>query len=329
MKKKRRENKKIEEIYLNKLKTNLKGYVAEEVSRIQDEGFICKEYSVLPKFGNGTVVNYYFNEITISICRFLFTKDFIIHNKSKKNKMQLSFLLEGEKIICTNNNCNEIPYTNQESYMAYVDNYNGYNKIFGGKPFKEIKITFSENFLLNHGISHDVHFKKLTDNDLMIAMNHELFPILSDIETIEKQGVSRKIFLEAKVLEILAIQIENYKNLNKQNISLKNPKNIKKLFLLKEFLKNNLDKNFSIHQLSMQFGLNENELKFEFKRVFGFTINQFFISEKMNKAKELLQSTELPIYQIAEDVGYKNATHFSAAFKRFYNKTPKSCRSSL
>ena len=44
------------------------------------------------------------------------------------------------------------------------------------------------------------------------------------------------------------------------------------------------------------------------------------------RAKYLLENTELPIYEIAESVGYKNATHFSAAFKRFYNETPKVCR---
>ena len=49
----------------------------------------------------------------------------------------------------------------------------------------------------------------------------------------------------------------------------------------------------------------------------------------MKKAKELLKMTQLPIYEIAEEVGYKNATHFSAAFKRSYKESPKEYRNKL
>ncbi|GAL82455.1 transcriptional regulator [Algibacter lectus] len=95
---------------------------------------------------------------------------------------------------------------------------------------------------------------------------------------------------------------------------------------MKQFLKNNVDKNYSLNELSNEIGLNENELKTEFKRVFDCSVCQYFISEKMKKSEHLLQNTELPIYLIAEEVGYKNATHFSAAFKRFYDETPRVCR---
>lgn len=49
----------------------------------------------------------------------------------------------------------------------------------------------------------------------------------------------------------------------------------------------------------------------------------------MTKAKDLLRGTQMPIYQIAEDVGYKNATHFSAAFKKYYGELPKQYRNFL
>jgi len=49
----------------------------------------------------------------------------------------------------------------------------------------------------------------------------------------------------------------------------------------------------------------------------------------LSKAKNLLKNLQLPIYQIAEDVGYKNATHFSAAFKKQFGHTPKYFRSAI
>ena len=94
-------------------------------------------------------------------------------------------------------------------------------------------------------------------------------------------------------------------------------------------MKNNLDKNYSINQLAREFGVNENLLKAKFKKLFNCTIQQYFIAEKMEKSKELLKVTQLPIYEIAEEIGYKNATHFSAAFKRYYQESPKKYRNKL
>jgi AraC-like DNA-binding protein len=48
----------------------------------------------------------------------------------------------------------------------------------------------------------------------------------------------------------------------------------------------------------------------------------------MELARQLLTRTDQLIYEVSEAVGYKNATHFSAAFKRHSGKTPKQFRNS-
>ncbi|MDD7887764.1 AraC family transcriptional regulator [Flavivirga sp. 57AJ16] len=326
MKKKRRNTENYELINLTTLKTNLKEHISEGIYKIEENGLIEIKRHVIPKYGKGTIIEFYFNNVVVSISRYRLNHDFIIFNQEEKNKLQLSFLLEGEKIIGLNNSIEELPYESQECYMAYIKTYSGYNKVSGNKPFKEIKITLSESFLMQHGIDKDIKFKKLTDNNLIIPVTNDLFSVLSDLETKKIKGISQKIYLEAKVLEILAIQIDNYRNINLNNLNAQHNKHIKKLYKLKQFLKNNLDKNYTINELVKQVGLNENVLRSEFKRVFESTISKYFVEEKMIRAKYLLESTELPIYEIAECVGYKNATHFTAAFKRFYNETPKGCR---
>ena len=104
---------------------------------------------------------------------------------------------------------------------------------------------------------------------------------------------------------------------------------VRKIYAVQQILKENLDQNYSIKQLSTEVALNENSLKCEFKRLFGCSMNNYFKNEKMVKAKDLLRNTQLPIYQIAEDTGYKNATHFSAAFKKYFGETPMQFRNML
>ena len=101
---------------------------------------------------------------------------------------------------------------------------------------------------------------------------------------------------------------------------------LKKVFLAKDIIKNNLNIQLSINELSKKVYLNEFLLKKEFKNNFGVTIFEFALQERMSTAKRLLTNTSKPIYEIAELVGYKNPTHFSAAFKKIGGVTPKTYR---
>ena len=326
MDKKRRDLVNCEILDLLKLKCNFTELIAVKTNSFKDERVIFNEYLVLPKYGQGTIINLEFDDIFLSISRFKLNNDLVIYDQGGANLIQLSFLIEGEKILYLKNQCKDLLYESQESYLANIKNEGGYVRISGKKSFKEIKIRFTDQFLKNHGFSNDFEFKKLSDTKLIIPITNELFKVLNDLEDKSLNGISRRLYLEAKILELLVIQIENYKSNELNSLIGVKDKKIKKLYMVKELIKDNLYKNFSIRELSREVSLNENILKKEFKRVFGCSINKFSTDEKMERAKDLLKSTQLPIYQISEEIGYKNATHFSAAFKRYFNKTPKSFR---
>lgn len=323
MEKIRRDNKNFKRLDLIVLNTSLKNYIASETKREAKAGVLFLEYKLLSNFGSGYINEIHFNNVTISISNFVVKSDVTIFNKNENIRLQLSFMLEGGKTIRVNNNTNEINYSKQTSYMAYIESYSGYNKIYANSPFKEVKIKLPTTFLSHYKLLEDINFKRMDDNDLIVPMSSDIFSILLDLESNHVKGISSKIFLEAKVLEILAIQIENYKKNKTRSIDVLSNKNVEKLFYLKQFLKENTNNNYTVQQLSIKTGLSENLIKTEFRKLFNCTVNTFFKQEKMNKAKQLLQQTDLPIYQIADDVGYKNATHFSAAFKRFFKVNPK------
>ncbi|MGY8909662.1 MAG: helix-turn-helix transcriptional regulator [Flavobacteriales bacterium] len=294
-----------------------------------EAGIECVNRTVLSEFGNGYIHELNFNCITILISSIVLNSDIVIYDKNDVDRLQLSFLLEGEKIISFENKIDDILYESQESYMAFIKDYEGFYRITGNKPFREVKIKLSKEFLIQHGLDDGFEYKKITDPNLIITIPNDLLSILSDLELKSIKGIARKILLEAKVLEILAIQIDNYKNNTLKNINVKSDKSLKTIYNVKDFLKNNLEHNYYINQLSNEFGLNENVLKSKFKKIFNVTIHQFYMDEKMKKSKELLRITQLPIYEIAEEVGYKNATHFSAAFKRYYKESPNKFRKKL
>lgn len=74
------------------------------------------------------------------------------------------------------------------------------------------------------------------------------------------------------------------------------------------------------------FNLNPNYLSSLLKKNVGKTYKQLITSEKLSHAAYLLKNTQLPIYEIANTVGYENLTFFFEKFQQQYKKTPKEFR---
>ena len=82
----------------------------------------------------------------------------------------------------------------------------------------------------------------------------------------------------------------------------------------------------TIKGLARKIGLNETKFKRGFKKLFGTTIYEYGNYHRMQKALELLQTSELSISDIAQAVGYEYQTSFTAAVKHFFGVTPKQLR---
>lgn len=83
----------------------------------------------------------------------------------------------------------------------------------------------------------------------------------------------------------------------------------------------------SMEYLCGQFHLSRSYLLKLFKQNMGVSISDFLITYRINKAKDLLQGTELLITEIAATVGFQDISHFGHTFKRLSGMTPSRYRS--
>jgi AraC-like DNA-binding protein len=58
------------------------------------------------------------------------------------------------------------------------------------------------------------------------------------------------------------------------------------------------------------------------------TINEFVLAVKLNRAKELLKSSEMPISEIAKSCGWESESYFYRFFRGRTGKTPLQYRKS-
>ncbi len=96
-----------------------------------------------------------------------------------------------------------------------------------------------------------------------------------------------------------------------------------KTLLINKIQPANLEEHFSIIDfLSKQFQKDYSAISRLFSEVEGITIEQFFILQKIEKAKELLVYAEYNLNEISYMLGYSSVAHLSAQFKKVTGFTP-------
>lgn len=95
---------------------------------------------------------------------------------------------------------------------------------------------------------------------------------------------------------------------------------------VKEYLTAHFLDDHSLVSLSRHFGVNTNKLMTLFKRLFGKSIFEFIGELRMDYAREQLRGGERRVVDIARELGYRNANHFSTAFKKKHGITPSQVR---
>ncbi len=147
--------------------------------------------------------------------------------------------------------------------------------------------------------------------------------IINTILQCTRTGLMKRLFLEAKILELLMLHVEQAEVLGDSTISqFKNPSELDALHEAKSILEANLDNPPTIRVLAKMVGMNEFDLKKGFKNTFNTAIYRYVTGLKMEQAKEILQDGNKSITEVSQLMGYKNPQHFTAAFKKFYGTLP-------
>lgn len=82
------------------------------------------------------------------------------------------------------------------------------------------------------------------------------------------------------------------------------------------------DSNISISTIAQHLGLSESHLSHLFRKETDYTLLNYLTRYRIHKAMELLRDCRLKVYEVAEQVGYRDITYFSATFKKAAGVSP-------
>lgn len=89
-----------------------------------------------------------------------------------------------------------------------------------------------------------------------------------------------------------------------------------------DYINENLNQKLSLRRLSDIAGLSPNYFHKIFTEVMKTTPNEYITTARLNKAKDLLLRTNLPVYHIADQCGFNNVSYLSSLFKKSFRLTP-------
>lgn len=241
-----------------------------------------------------------------------------------KGGLNISFDIDKQKSI-----------TDFQSAVIYDDNLEGVNLFFEKNNYYRFCIIGFNQKAPDENFS----FMKFENAFLsQISFNIPIFigkPYSNLINNIDKlsnriqENKDSELILEGLIYQILGLKAEYFKDslnneLNRKSI-LTNEE-LKRFNKIAEEIKNNPSFEYSIEYLCEKAALSPLKLQEGFKDIYDSTAMEYVRNSRLDKAVELLKSTNLNISEIVYSIGLTSRSYFSKIFKLKFKCSPRNYR---
>lgn len=193
-------------------------------------------------------------------------------------------------------------------------------------PLSMISQHAGENRRLDHFLNQITLAQSAGLSDNGIQLHPQLYQAIQNIKQCAFEGLTRKIYLESKINEILAYCFDD--RLTAQSIKL-TTRDIACIHFGAHLIQTHISHPLTIEEIAKKVGINQTKLKLGFKQVFGTTVFGYLQELRMNQAQKYLMDTRDTIEEIGVKCGYINTSNFSNAFKKHFGHAPSALRQNI
>ena len=225
------------------------------------------------------------------------------------------------------------------NYLFYLPDIQEKEQFFSDNPLQKVRINLDLAFLRNFVrelTEIPKQLQPLIESDRAPRFHCAVGKITPMMKTVIRQmwehpynGAIARIYLEGKVLELLALQLSQLLEAETTRPQKRNlrPKEIDRLYQARSILQHKYLNPPSIIDLAQQVELDRIKLQQGFRQIFHTTPFGYLQNYRLDLARIMLQDEALTVTTVANRVGYSNISYFSRAFKRRFGLTPGQCRS--
>lgn len=161
-----------------------------------------------------------------------------------------------------------------------------------------------------------------------VALTADIFAAVKAVLDNTFEGGARLRFYAAKCWELICLSTRELISAGSQNgTDLRiSAKDLKLFERARVILATQFDNSPTLDTLARQIGTNTNKLQSGFKAIYGMTIFEYGLRERMTHALNLMNNEGASASEAAQAIGYSNQASFSTAFKKFYGYSPREAR---
>ena len=253
--------------------------------------------------------------------------DFNMVSKHFHKEYELYYLLEGERYYFIDKQTYHI----KKGSLVFIDQ-NQVHKTVGVSSFyhDRILIQIPEDIMkMVFTLLGGMDFANLYANcfgvlDLNDSGQQYVENLLFDLMAeMKKKRTGYEFLVRVKVAELFVFILRCKKGeYTTYQVETVNTQKHKKIHEIAEYINIHYKDRISLEYLSKHFYVSKSYLSRIYKEVTGFTVNEYINIVRIKKAKLLLETSDKPITEVAELVGYDSITYFEKVFKDYMEISP-------
>ena len=248
--------------------------------------------------------------------------------------VELHFTLQGDGIMKNLYSGKEYHFKTNEHNMHYAPLFAGTGQ-YGGTldRYKFFEVHFTTRFFFELAkdscpslMQFAEKIAKGNENDLSrnnMPISFAMHQCINEIMNASFTGGLKLLFLQSKCIELLTLQAQMYEDVacTSSPIIYKPGHDTESIHFAREYLLQHAAQPPSLTELAKIAGINEFKLKQGFKAMFNNTVFGYLTDFKLNQARELLVGN-IPIKEVADQLGYSSVQHFNSAFRKKFGCPP-------
>jgi len=291
-------------------------------------------------FGSASLTESCFEGTSIAYCTANVYENIHIMSDFQEPRVLMMFMEQGDVTTSVSGISNHLKFKTLEHNLIFSPSESESAAVKKQLDIQFFALTFTPGRFLELAENNGKVLDSLANNvavnktaTLAEKFNPRITPrmrmVMDEVRQCNFRGGLKKLFLQSKAIELLALQCEQTEN-EQYAVKPKGTKisaaDIEKLHYARELLLQHMQQPLSLEQLSRKAGLNEFKLKSGFKALFDNTVFGYLSDRRLELARELILAGHQTMAVIAEEAGYSSPQHFSNAFRKKFGVSPMKMR---
>jgi len=218
-----------------------------------------------------------------------------------------------------------------QSVIVMDDNCSGLNITFQkGKPIQLCIIGCKKpktNNTTTYTKCRDLYFQQLPSyQSIYVGRPYlKLLEKINHVSRLSKKNIAEELILEGLIYQIIGLKMKQLleKSPSNEGYGMLSFSEIERLKTISDFIRENPALDYSIEFLCRETGVSPFKLQEGFKNMYNRTVIDFIRNVRLEKATELIKTTDLNISEIVYSIGLTSRSYFSKIFKKKYKCSPK------